>query len=405
MSKSKRAGMQRRSFLKGCTAAPLLVPAASGASHNGPRVTISGLEIFRIKVNQRGNWTIVRLHTSAGVNGLGDASQSGRDEANIRFLHQFGELLKGRSIYDIEWFRSAVRPVVSEEGHAASVAASALEHCLWDIQGKVFSVPTYELFGGRIQERIRNYANINRSTRPRTPAGFAAMAKKAVQAGFNAVKLAPFDEMPKGLTDREGIEKFTRIGLERSSAVREAIGPKVDLLIDVHSHFGVDDGIALAERFEALNLFWLEEVTPAKPVANLAAINRAAAMPTAGGESIEGVEGFYPYIVAQAVDIIMPDVKVCGGMWELKKIAALAEGAGLRVSPHGPASPVGNVAAAHVSATLPNFLILEFSYGEVPWRAELIDPPEVIVNSGIPLSNRPGFGITLNEKTAARYAL
>ena len=179
----------------------------------------------------------------------------------------------------------------------------------------------------------------------------------------------------------------------------------MDLLIDVHSHFGVDDGIALAKRFEALNLFWLEEVTPAKPVANLAAINRAAAMPTAGGESIVGVEGFYPYIVAQAVDIIMPDVKVCGGMWELKKIAALAEGAGLRVSPHGPASPVGNVAAAHVSATLPNFSILEFSYGEVPWRAELIDPPEAIVNSGIPLSNRAGFGITLNEKTAARYAL
>jgi galactonate dehydratase len=128
-------------------------------------------------------------------------------------------------------------------------------------------------------------------------------------------------------------------------------------------------------------------------------------MPTAGGESIFGVDGFYPYIAAHAVDIVMPDVKICGGIWELKKIAALAEGAGLQVSPHGPASPVGNVAAAHVSATLPNFLILELSFGEVPWRAELIDPPERIVNSGIQLSDRPGFGISLNQKTAARYAL
>src|SRR2546425_3564598 len=99
----------------------------------------------------------------------------------------------------------------------------------------------------------------------------------------------------------------------------------------------------------------------------------------------------------------MPDVKFCGGMLELKKISAMAEGAGLQTSPHGPASPVGNIAAAHVCATMTNFLILEFSYGEVPWRAELLDPPEQIVDSALHLSDRPGFGVVLNEKTAARY--
>jgi galactonate dehydratase len=107
-------------------------------------------------------------------------------------------------------------------------------------------------------------------------------------------------------------------------------------------------------------------------------------MPTAGGESIHGVAGFYPYITAEAVDIVMPDAKVCGGMLEMKKIAALAEGAGLIASPHGPASPIGNVAAAHVIATIPNFNILEISYGEVPCRAELIDPPEPSPLPGIP---------------------
>jgi galactonate dehydratase len=101
----------------------------------------------------------------------------------------------------------------------------------------------------------------------------------------------------------------------------------------------------------------------------------------------------------------MPDVKVCGGMLEMKKIAALAEGAGLMTSPHGPASPVGNVAAAHVMATVPNFEIFELAYGEVPWRAELIDPPEQIRDSALILSDKPGLGITLNEKTAAKYAL
>jgi galactonate dehydratase len=163
-------------------------------------------------------------------------------------------------------------------------------------------------------------------------------------------------------------------------------------------------GLDLARRMEPLNLFWIEEVTPAEPIEDLAAINREATAPTAGGESIVGVKGFYAYIRGQAVDIVMPDPKYCGGLLELKKIAAMAEGAGLQVSPHGPASPVGNMAAAHVSATLPNFLILEYSYGEVPWRAELIDPPETIVDSTLTLAERPGFGITLNERTAKKYA-
>jgi len=117
------------------------------------------------------------------------------------------------------------------------------------------------------------------------------------------------------------------------------------------------------------------------------------------------VTGFYPYIKANAVKILMPDVKICGGMWELKKIAAVGEAAGQLVAPHGPASPIGNVAAAHVAATLPNFHILEFSYGEVPWRAELIEPAEEVLNGAINLSSRPGLGITLNEKLAKKYAV
>jgi galactonate dehydratase len=115
------------------------------------------------------------------------------------------------------------------------------------------------------------------------------------------------------------------------------------------------------------------------------------------------VKGFLPYINAGCVDIVMPDVKYCGGMLEMKKIASLAEAAGLRVAPHGPAGPVGNIAAAHVCAGMANFLILEYSYGEVPWRAELIEPPERIEKGFLELASRPGLGIRLNEKTAAKY--
>jgi galactonate dehydratase len=99
----------------------------------------------------------------------------------------------------------------------------------------------------------------------------------------------------------------------------------------------------------------------------------------------------------------MPDVKYCGGMLELKKIASLAEAAGLMTAPHGPASPIGSAAAAHVCAGMANFLILEFSYGEVPWRAELIDPPESVGKGSIELSTRPGLGIRLNDKIVASH--
>jgi len=285
----------------------------------------------------------------------------------------------------------------------AAIALSGLEQALWDIRGKAFSVPAYDLFGGLLQSKIRNYANINRSTEIREPAGFASMAERAVAAGFDAIKLAPFDDMPRDLSNAARTEEFTQMGIARADAVRKTIGPKRDLLVDVHSHLDLDRGLQLARRMEYLNLFWLEEVTPAKPIELLARINQEAKMPTAGGEAIYGVKGFFPYIAAKAVDIAMPDVKYCGGMLELKKIAAMCEAAGVPVAPHGPASPVGNAAAAQVCATMPNFHILEFSYGEVPWRAELVDPPESLDKGYINLSRRPGLGITLNEKTLAKY--
>jgi galactonate dehydratase len=274
---------------------------------------------------------------------------------------------------------------------------------MWDLQGKALNVPVYQLFGGMLNRRIRNYANINRSTTERSPEGFAKMAAAAVHAGFDAVKLAPWDDMPRDWSNTAKLDEITALGTERAKAVRKAIGSR-DLLLDAHSHFSLERGLKLAADMEPLNLFWLEEVTPSKPVDNLAAINRAAKMPTAGGESIYGVRGFLPYIAGKAVDIAMPDVKYCGGMLELKKISALAEAAGMPVSPHGPASPIGNVAAAHVCATIPNFQILEFAFGETEWRPELIDPPEQIDKGYLTLSDRPGLGVSLNDRVAAQQA-
>ena len=394
--------MNRRQFVHSLGVAPA---ARFAPDRQLSRITVTGLEIFSLKVNQRGNWILARVSTSAGLTGIGDASHGGPDAPKMDLLRSFFELFRGRSSFDIEWLRQAGEPEIARRGSVAAVALSGIEQCLWDIQGKAFGVPTAELFGGRLRSRLRNYANINRSAEDRGPTGFAGMAEKAIAAGFDAVKLAPFDDIPPGLGDAARLEQLTRLGIERVETVRRAIGPGRDLLVDAHSRFNLERGLELARRLEPQNLFWLEEVTPARPPENLAAINRAARMPTAGGEAIYGVKGFYPYIAAGAVDIVMPDVKYCGGMLELKKIAAMAEAAGLPVAPHGPASPVGNVAAAQVCAGLPNFQILEFSFGEVPWRAELVEPAEELVKGYLALSDRPGFGLTLNEKTLRQHLL
>lgn len=400
----------RRSFLQTMAGLMLVPSLAVAANKDAVKHIISDMDLVHVRVNKRGNWVIPRLKTASGLSGLGDASQSTSDEQCIQFLKQYLDMLRGRSIFDVAWFRRATAPIRAANGGGygrtpSSMAASALEQCLWDLQGKALGVAAHELFGGRIQDRLRVYANINRSTDDRTPAGFAANARRAVDAGFDAIKLASFDGMPAKIADRAQLEQYMKLGIDCAQAVRNVIGPGRALLVDAHSHFNRQDGLELTRRFEPLNLYWLEEVCPPEPVDDLAAINKAAKMPTAGGEEIHGVKGFYPYIKAGAVDIVMPDVKVTGGMLELKMIAALAEGAGLMCSPHGPASPIGNAAAGHVMATVPNFELFEYSFGEVPWRAEIVDPPERIENSALVLPERPGLGYTINDKLAARYAV
>ena len=268
----------------------LLVSAFGGAGLAGsafaaPAGKIKDLEIFTVSVNHRGNWVLVRMRTDQGVTGLGDASHGGRDDAVIELVRSFFTRLQGRGIRDIEAFRAASQPDLRKGGRAAVVAFSALEQCLWDLQGKAAGVPVYDLLGGALRTRIRNYANINRSTVERSPEGFAKMASEAVRAGFDAIKLAPWDDMPRIGTDPAKTKEITELGIARTAAVRKAIGAKTDLLLDAHSHFTLESGLELARRMEEYNLFWLEEVTPPRPLENLARINQAARMPTAMGKS------------------------------------------------------------------------------------------------------------------------
>lgn len=372
-------------------------PTREPATH-----VIDRLEVFRVKVNQRGDWVLLRTRTSSGLSGVGDCSQSGDDLKVVALLEQYQRDLRGRSIFSIEELRQWSRPHIATHGRPAVVAISAIEQSLWDLQGHALGVPTYELFGGKLRSGIRQYANVNRMTTDRTPAGFARSVEQAVVDGFDAVKMAPFD----GLVANPPRERArqVRLAIECGQAARRILGPTRDLLIDVHSLLTVPEALDVLKEMEALRLYWLEEATAAEPLDALATINRATTMTTAGGEAIVGIQNFYRYAAAGVADVLMPDVKWCGGLLELRKVAAMAEGMNLRVSPHGPASPVGNIAAGHACVTLPNCEINEFAYAEVPWRADLVDPPEAFDKGHLTVSSRPGFGITLNEKIIRQYA-
>ena len=390
-------------MLRSLAAAPLtaLASCAGAPDRYAAAIAVRAVEIVRVRVNRRGNWVFVKVHANEGLTGLGEASHAGRGDPQVALLEEFGEWLAGRSIYDIEALRAMAQQRFAEHRRAAPRALSGIEQALYDLQGQAAGVPCCQLFGGKLRDAVRNYANINRSTETRTPDGFAASARRAVDAGFDAVKMASFDGMPLRGSAAE-IEAHTRLGVACIEAVREVIGPGRDLLVDAHSNFDLERGYDLLQRLEPLNLYWLEEIT--RPFDDLAELRRAAEMPFAGGESLVGLARNRAYIDAGAVDILMPDVKTIGGMLELKKIAVMAEAAGLAVAPHGPAGPVGNMAAAHVCVGLPNFDILEFSHGETDWRAELVDPPESLQGGRLRVSERPGLGLKLNEKTARAHA-
>jgi len=287
----------------------------------------------------------------------------------------------------------------------SATAFSAIEQAMWDLAGRALGVPTYTLFGGKVRDSMPVYANINRATNPRTPDGFAAAARRAVGDGFRAIKAAPFDGFPAPGSPGSQIDAAVDAGIAAVVAMRAAVGPEVDIMVDCHSFFDVDRAVAVARRLEPQRLTWYEEPVAPERVEDTLAIKRRIRQPMSGGEVLFGVAGFAPLVQRHAVDVIMPDVKHCGGLLELTRIAAAADAEGVTVSPHNPSGPISMAASVQVAAGMRNFNVLELQYGEVAWRGELLTPPERFVNGRITVSDRPGFGITLNDAAVRRRAL
>lgn len=390
--------MRRRDFLAAATLAPAMA-AAPQPDRYAKSIKITGVEVFQIPVQSHYGWTIVRLQTDAGLTGLGEASESGRGDPAVPKIHEFLELLKGRSIYEVEWFRSQTFPQQPQGGRAVAAAFSGIEQAMYDLQGQAQGLPMHALFGGKLRDDIHQYANINRASKTRTPEGFRPVLEKAIAAGFDAMKMAPFDRKPRNATAAELNAHFDR-GVESIRMAREMMGDG-DVLVEGHSNFDLERALGILPRIAPLKPFWFEEAI--RDLEDMARLRDATDIPIAGGEGLFGMQRALEYFQIGAVDILMPDIKWCAGCLELKKISAIAEAAGGSIAPHGPLGPIGNMSAAQVCSTIPNFSILEYSYGDAPWKPELTDPPEPLGKGGLlRVPDTPGLGYKLNMNVVKR---
>ncbi len=360
---------------------------------------ITRFKTHAVRVNHRGDWMFLEVQTSEGINGFGEINPEGMKCGSISFLREVESALVGCDPSQIESILFKCQSWPAEK--YKTIALSALDQALWDIKGKFLEASVVDILGGRCRDEITLYANINRATTERTPAGFARNAEAAVREGFGSIKLAPFDGMPRDI-DR-AID--AREGIKCMEAVRATIGSDINLLIDCHSHFTARGACEVFDALKDLDLYWYEEPVPDEDHEGYLTVREHIDVPLAGGENIMFQKGYWPIIDKRLIDIIMPDVTIVGGLWELKKVAAMAESQGIPTAPHGPFGPITIAAGVQVMAAHPGFQILEYAWGEVPWRHELIEPVEKIREGKVQVPEGTGLGVTLNMEAIKTYQI
>jgi galactonate dehydratase len=276
-------------------------------------------------------------------------------------------------------------------------ALGAVEAALLDIKGKALGVPVYELLGGRQRDRVKCYAN-HWFFGAETPEQYHAAAKNAVAMGYKGLKWDPFES-----TWLEMDRPQRRRTVAVVEAVRDAVGPDIDLMLDVHGRMNVPTAIAMTRELARFDLAWIEEPTPPDSIDALAEVRRKSPVPIAAGERLFEPERFLELINKEAADILQPDVCHLGGMLETKKVAGLAHMRYLPVAPHNPTGPVMNAMTLHLAASIPNFMVFETVSIDVPWRKELVKQDLQFVDGDLMVPTAPGLGVELIEEACARF--
>jgi L-alanine-DL-glutamate epimerase-like enolase superfamily enzyme len=379
------------------------------------------------------DYTFVRIETDHdGLYGTGECFFA---PALTTIIAELTPLLIGRDPREIYRLTHHLARKTSAAGSTAGIvwnAITGIEAALHDLVGKHYGCPVYQLLGGKVRDSVRIYAdchagenseswspilterrpvwllqsNANPEPERYEPEAYARRAAAVAGQGFTALKfdldsmiVTTGDELNRPLTYPE-VERMREVVRQ----TRAAVGPDIDLAFDCHWRFRPGDAVKIAQVIAPYNPFWLEDPCPPDNWQQTAAVKRAGAVPILTGENLILLPQFLPLLQEQAVDLIAPDIQKCGGLLEARRIGTLAEHYGISVAPHCIASPFGLLTSAHLCATLPNFVALEFHGQEVPFWNDLLSGPLLIQNGAVTLADAPGIGRELNETVAKRYS-
>lgn len=355
----------------------------------GASRTITNVRTVAVGAGWR-NYVYVLIDTGDGHTGLGEASLGGQTNAVLGTIEDLEPLLLGADANRIEHlWQQAYRHAFWHGGPAFLSALAGIEVALWDIKGQALGVPIHRLLGGPVRDRIRAYANGPRGS---TPEELADSATALVAQGFTALKMCPWEAMPI-LASQGKIEA----GVAMVRAVREAVGPEIELMIDAHGRLSPPVAVRAAEMLAPLGITFLEE--PCLPGSDRALIRiaRKSPIPIAVGERHYTRRDVDELLASRAIGVLQPDIIQSGGIAEARRIAAMAEMHFVSVAPHNPWSWVNTVSSLHLDAVLPNFLMQEIITEPEPWKdAVVVNPPVMDEEGYFPLPTAPGLGITLD---------
>jgi galactonate dehydratase len=343
----------------------------------------------------------LELETDTGLVGTSEVRMVSRTSALLACLDELAPRhVLGSDPFDVERLAWNIqRAEYDRPGEISQSALASFDVACWDLMGQSLGVPVWKLLGGKFRERVPAYAN-GWYQAEREPAPIAALARKVVTAGYRAIKLDPFGHASAELP---AAERRRAIGLVAS--VREAIGPDVEIMIEMHGRFTPSTAAAVARLLEPFDPAWIEEPTPPENPVAYRSVRAATHLPIATGERAHTIEDIRSFIEGGLVDVVQVDLSHFGGFLAMKRLAGWADAYALLLAPHNVCGPVGTMANLHFAVATPNYKILEhFNDFADAWVHELVDvSPRIDLDGCFAAPDRPGLGLKLNHDVCAKH--
>jgi len=359
------------------------------------------MQITDVRTIFADQYLFVEVDTDAGITGLGESGSWGFLEASAAAVNTFKRYLVGQDPLRIEHHWQYLYRWSHFRGSAVMGALSAIDIALWDIAGKHFGVPSYQLLGGKVRDKARVYYHVFGETKEELVAGCA----EARERGFTAVgHLTPFLDDSRDIPYFKTHVDMIEDAVETVAAYRQAVGRDVDLCIEIHRRLTPSEAIVLGRAIEPYHPFFYEDPVTPDNLDEMALVASKIGIPIATGERLFSIWEFQALLQRGAVQFVRPDVCMVGGLSHAKKIAALAEAFHVQVVPHNPLSPVSTAACIQLAACIPNFALQEYPKGEdeAP-KSEIVKRPVAQENGFLIVPDAPGIGIELAEDAAERH--